>query len=516
MCALASATLVCASQGLAQSNRDLSLPGVAVPVRLAGANLALDPLFRSQRDENHELNFEISGKNDPASLISQARISNGQLVIQPKPGAAGTASLTVRASFKKKFSLYDNISGTVGVNKPDTIQAGMEKSQILYHYHFFDKDPLTNKHEAPRISEERLRGFLLKDINSVDNLVLDIEHDRYFGNNPSGLANLANVLSFVRKVRPDVKNLGYYGVVPEKNWWEPVRYRRGQRDKERKVTTTYTYNSPTFTAAYNAWRNANNQVRNEVFTSASGQPESFVDRLSAVYPVVYSRYRDFNDPIGALIPITADIANGTFSAQSCGFANDSVVSLIPTDGTALPPPLTRTDAYRVVGSSPNQLTFQLQNSVTNEIVRITKPFAAQVYAHRVNTGRTLCQDQDVQDWHFYAEENINEARRVAPGKPIIAFMSPSYNGDGEKEVEGEFWRNQLRVVRNLADGAIVWDYYLQSHHQMLTSAWWRETQAFLESLRPRTITFTLSIGPNANTSSQTTLPAPRNLVIVPN
>ena len=71
---------------------------------------------------------------------------------------------------------------------------------------------------------------------------------------------------------------------------------------------------------------------------------------------------------------------------------------------------------------------------------------------------------DQAGWMQYALENISEAKRTAPGKPVYPFIMPEYdpsasNGLAGTYVGDPYWRMQLSTIRALADGVIVWGGY---------------------------------------------------------
>lgn len=86
-------------------------------------------------------------------------------------------------------------------------------------------------------------------------------------------------------------------------------------------------------------------------------------------------------------------------------------------------------------------------------------------------------------WVAYAEENLREARRLANGKPVYAFLWPTYHESNAqlkgKLVPAEFWRLQLETVSRLADGVVIWG----GGSWDPGAPWWLETQTFLSSLK---------------------------------
>ncbi|MES0123194.1 hyaluronidase [Mesorhizobium sp. C420B] len=66
---------------------------------------------------------------------------------------------------------------------------------------------------------------------------------------------------------------------------------------------------------------------------------------------------------------------------------------------------------------------------------------------------TFYGDKDA--WIAYARANIQEARRIARGKPIYCFLWPQFHKT-LAFLPGEFWYTQLSTCRKLADGIVIW------------------------------------------------------------
>lgn len=461
--------------------------GVAKPT-FSGvlSSTPLDPLYRGELDGDGALAYQIIAKDDPASVLSTASISNGALVLTRRTGAKGSASVTVRATFSKPFVVYDNIYGKIGVDKPDTVKAGMAPSQILTHYAFFTYDSKTKTYDTSKINETQLRNVVRTDINSIQHTVLDIEDETYFGNTREGRERLGKVLSIVKSERPDVKALGYYMLMPSREWWAPVEFKRAELHQSLGLNTYYTRNLAKFRENYNVWLAENELYRTHILSDRS----TVASKIGATYPSLYVPYYDRKDEWGTLIEVTYDVSTRTFYSPGCGFQNGSIVNFFPTKPAALPSPLVAERKFYVINSFGDNRRFQIAETPSGPPIKLASHFASRTYMNRVNQGRSVCQDADFNDWPIYAAENIAEARKY--GKPVYPYLSPTIEGAGELSLPGEVWRTQLQTVQKLADGAVIWDGVNASPATRGSTEWWRETEVFLNSQRPRTITFVVS------------------------
>jgi hypothetical protein len=88
-------------------------------------------------------------------------------------------------------------------------------------------------------------------------------------------------------------------------------------------------------------------------------------------------------------------------------------------------------------------------------------------------------------WKTYALENIKRAR--AYGKPVYPFLWPQYHEGGNvkpirKFIELDFWKLQLSLVYQEADGVIVWGGYGDNTTLQWdeNAPWWQYTKSFIE------------------------------------
>lgn len=68
---------------------------------------------------------------------------------------------------------------------------------------------------------------------------------------------------------------------------------------------------------------------------------------------------------------------------------------------------------------------------------------------------------DISNWEIYARENIAEAKRNMPGKPIYPFIWPQFHDSnvtiGGQLISGPFWRMQLDILlKTGCAGAVIW------------------------------------------------------------
>ncbi|MEM1445775.1 MAG: hypothetical protein AAGF84_06965 [Planctomycetota bacterium] len=84
-------------------------------------------------------------------------------------------------------------------------------------------------------------------------------------------------------------------------------------------------------------------------------------------------------------------------------------------------------------------------------------------------------------WSLYVRAKIAEARRIAPGKPVYPFLwfryHQSYRQRSWQMIEPEYWRLHLDLVRESADGAVIWGGYRQNWNPH--ADWWQVTEPLL-------------------------------------
>jgi hypothetical protein len=97
------------------------------------------------------------------------------------------------------------------------------------------------------------------------------------------------------------------------------------------------------------------------------------------------------------------------------------------------------------------------------------------------------------EWAEVAIENIKEAKRIGNNKPVYVFLWPFYDKnpatkkrDIYKYIGADYWRLQLKTVKDSADGVIIWggwDFQKWKRANWEESAmWWIETKKFINDL----------------------------------
>jgi len=93
------------------------------------------------------------------------------------------------------------------------------------------------------------------------------------------------------------------------------------------------------------------------------------------------------------------------------------------------------------------------------------------------------------EWVKFAKAQIMEARRLANGKPVFAFLWPQYHDSnlllGCQFLPGDYWQLQLDTVKSLADGLVIWGGWdvCNKKGKALrwddSAEWWEVTKNFL-------------------------------------
>lgn len=93
-------------------------------------------------------------------------------------------------------------------------------------------------------------------------------------------------------------------------------------------------------------------------------------------------------------------------------------------------------------------------------------------------------------WVRYAYAQIAEARRLANGKPVYVFLWPQYHDSNPSlawaHLPADFWRLQLQMAKQYADGIVIWGGWGPSGRVNWdeNAAWWKVTKEFMKKLPP--------------------------------
>ena len=95
---------------------------------------------------------------------------------------------------------------------------------------------------------------------------------------------------------------------------------------------------------------------------------------------------------------------------------------------------------------------------------------------------------DREGWMRFAAVQLIEARRLAGGRPVYAFLWPQYHDSnrllGEKYLPAEYWKLELETVLKYADGIVIWGGWEGSGPAAWdnNAGWWKVTTEFLKKL----------------------------------
>lgn len=125
--------------------------------------------------------------------------------------------------------------------------------------------------------------------------------------------------------------------------------------------------------------------------------------------------------------------------------------------------------------SPQYTAWQEENDVVAPIAKQADVLFPSIY--------TIDSDQNA--WKTYAIAQIKEARRIAPGKPVYAFLYMRYTDETIGDyIPADYWRMELETMRQYADGVVIWGGWGPNGWEQWdgNAPWWIETQAFLKEL----------------------------------
>ncbi len=89
---------------------------------------------------------------------------------------------------------------------------------------------------------------------------------------------------------------------------------------------------------------------------------------------------------------------------------------------------------------------------------------------------------DPAGWDLTSRATLNEAKQY--GKPVYPFLWPEFHNSNQKlrgtMVPRDFWRRQLELCREMADGLVLWGGFAELWDE--EADWWVETKSFVRSL----------------------------------
>ncbi len=126
-------------------------------------------------------------------------------------------------------------------------------------------------------------------------------------------------------------------------------------------------------------------------------------------------------------------------------------------------------------SSPQYKSWQALNDGLAPIAQLSDALFPSTYTF----------NKDPKDWPKCAIAQIEEARRIGPGKPVYVFLWPQFYQVGKiiDYLPGDYWRLELETARQHADGVVIWGGTGQTWDN--NAPWWRETQRFLKEIHRR-------------------------------
>jgi Hyaluronidase len=143
------------------------------------------------------------------------------------------------------------------------------------------------------------------------------------------------------------------------------------------------------------------------------------------------------------------------------------------------------DYWRAINGpdAPQYIAWQAENDRLKPIIDKVNILFPSLY--------TYYADKD--GWIKHAIANIKEARRYLGNKPVYVFLWPQYHESNSslalKYLPPNYWKMELEIARQYADGAIIWagwDFNKKARAQWNDDApWWQVTKRFVEEVRHR-------------------------------
>ena len=139
------------------------------------------------------------------------------------------------------------------------------------------------------------------------------------------------------------------------------------------------------------------------------------------------------------------------------------------------------DYWRAIDANPKKrrVDWMAENDRINSLADSVDALYPSLYTFYTNKS----------EWVKYAKAQIMEARRLANGKPVYAFLWPQYHDSnvllGCQFLPGDYWQLQLDTVKSLADGLVIWGGWDVCNKKGKAlqwndyAEWWQVTKSFL-------------------------------------
>lgn len=464
--------------------------------------------FDDVEDADSELTFAIAESTDLSAFDSVTiDQSTGTLILHHGENASGSATLTITATdtgglttgmgTPDGFQVYDTLRVTPVGDEPSPAELGLTKLQFWTSWYFFEKHD--GQYDTTQLDVDGFTSKIEQFANTTSKLMFDIENET-FVNTPEGRDHFAQVAYLAKQVQPDL-DIGFYRILPERQWFNAVNWERAQADAELGLTTSYSSRLEQYQEAYESWLDRNEQYRvsaaNEEF---GGVPVA--DLVDTIYPSLYTFYYDNVKPISNYHAVDIDSVADTLSVVDVDFSTVERIKLRVTDDGHLQNGLVQLRNYYIVNRDGD--SFQIAETPGGEAVDFSANYSGQLFAQAHDFTDRFELDRNVVDWVKYAEQNIAEARKYE-GKDVVAYLSPSIAGIGQEYIGGDFFRMQLETTRSLADSVSLYDVSPDQPGRHLNKGWWTALADFMGTLDDEAATLQVELG-----AAESTSPTPQN------
>lgn len=260
-----------------QQFRVTVLPVNDRPTTIGLSDITVDPLtlasqvdlhaaFDDLEDADADLIFEITQNSNPSLFRNLEINATGELLLEYPPGAMGSSQLTIRATDTEglsvemttsgaDFPIYDYILGDSDSQRSDDIS--LEDMFLVSSWSMFPF--VDGSYDYSRLDEDHFRS-VLHTFPSDQPIVFNIENE-YYDNSPEGRDRMARVLQITHEERPDLARVGFYRLIPQRNWFAPVDWAQVREHLAIGVTSYYTNHAFEMQQNYEAWMAFNELYR---------------------------------------------------------------------------------------------------------------------------------------------------------------------------------------------------------------------------------------------------------------